>query len=255
MLRTHVFALTVLTLFLPVFAGAQQGARGTPAEGRVLFHSPSLSTNGLACINCHSDFDEQREPDGRKRAGHSLYNSTLRATFWGQQEADPDRYQSIGDAAVVCVEHFMQNSDKLTARQVESLTVYLRSRSPRPLTDPLALAPAADKTGKYLGHDGGDRIRGRELFYSACHVCHPNANAGIGVAIPRDKDPAFYARKVREGDGLGAVLSGLDANAYVMVAGKFMPYFGADRLTKNQLRDIIAYLRSLPNPATGEPTP
>ena len=161
MLRTNGYVLTVMTLFFAGLAGAQQGARGTVTEGRVLFHSPSLSTNGLACINCHSDFDEEREPDGRKRAGHSLYNSTLRATFWGQQEADPHRYQSIGDAAVVCVEHFMQSPDKLTARQVESLTVYLKSRSPHPLTDPLALAPAADKSGRYLGHDGGDRIRDR----------------------------------------------------------------------------------------------
>lgn len=250
MLRTHMLLLTVLALCLPGLAHAQRGARGTAAEGRILFHSPSLSTNGLSCIDCHSDFNEQREPDGLKRAGHPLYNATLRATFWGQQEADPDRYLNIGDASVVCVEHFMQNRDKLTARQVESLYEYLKSRSPRPLTDPLALAPAADKTGQYLGHDGGDRIRGRELFYAACHVCHPNTEKGIGAALPRDKDPAFYARKVREGDGLGAVLSGLDANAYVLEAGRFMPFFGADRLTKDELRHIIAYLRSLPAPKT-----
>jgi len=246
MIRTSALLLTILALSAPDAVLAQKGARGTAAEGRVLFHSPALSTNGLACINCHSDFDEQREPDGLMRAGHPLYNATQRATFWGQQENDPDRYQSIGDAAVVCVEHFMKNPDKLTARQVESLSEYLKFKSPRPLTDALALAAAADKTGQYLGHDGGDRIRGRELFYSACHVCHPNANGGIGVPIPRDKDPAFYARKVREGDGLGAVLSGLDANAFTLSAGNFMPFFGADRLSKSELRDIIAYLRSLP---------
>ncbi|MBT5059179.1 MAG: cytochrome c [Gemmatimonadetes bacterium] len=246
MFRKSALLLTILTLLNPELVAAQRGARGTAAEGRVLFHSPSLSTNGLACINCHSDFDETREPDGRLRAGHPLYNATMRATYWGQQENDPDRYQSIGDAAVVCVEHFMQNPDKLTARQVESLTEYLKFKSPRPLSEPLALAPAADKTGEYLGHDGGDRIRGRDLFYATCHVCHPNANAGIGVAIPRSKDPTFYAQKVREGDGLGAVLSGLDANAFTLSAGEYMPFFGADRLTKVQLRDIIAYLRSLP---------
>ncbi len=250
MIRKISLFLIVMTLFLPDLGRAQTGARGTAAEGRILFHSPALSTNGLACSNCHSDFDEKREPDGRLRAGHPLYNASMRSTYWGQQENDPDRYQSIGDAAVVCVEHFMKNSDKLTARQVESLSEYLKFKSPRPVPSPLALAPAADKTGQYLGHDGGDRIRGRELFYAACHVCHPNSKAGIGVAIPRGKEPGFYARKVREGDGLGAVLSGLDANAFTLSAGKFMPFFGTDRLSKIQLRDIIAYLRSLPTQDT-----
>ena len=47
----------------------------------------------------------------------------------------------------------------------------------------------------------------------------------------------------------------MDANAFTLVAGKFMPFFGADRLTKNELRDVIAYLLSLPDPATDPPTP
>ncbi|MBT4098672.1 MAG: hypothetical protein HOE86_13555, partial [Gemmatimonadetes bacterium] len=65
MFRKSALLLTILTLLNPELVAAQRGARGTAAEGRVLFHSPSLSTNGLACINCHSDFDETREPDGR----------------------------------------------------------------------------------------------------------------------------------------------------------------------------------------------
>jgi mono/diheme cytochrome c family protein len=109
------------------------------------------------------------------------------------------------------------------------------------------MAPAADKTGEYVGFDGGYRITGRQLFFAACHTCHPNGNAGIAPApIARDQSPAYYARKIREGDGLGSTLSGLDPNAYDPDGGQFMPFFGADRLTNGQVRHVIAFIKSLP---------
>ena len=49
---------------------------------------------------------------------------------------------------------------------------------------------------------------------------------------------------LREGDGLGAVLAGVDPDAYDPAAELFMPFFGADRLTNNQIRDIIAFIKS-----------
>ena len=55
-----------------------------------------------------------------------------------------------------------------------------------------------------------------------------------------------YAKVIREGDGLGAVLSGVDPNAYMDGSGKFMPFFGADRLSKEQIRHIIAFVKNLP---------
>lgn len=224
---------------------AQMKMRGTPQEGRVMFHSSALSSNGLACIQCHADFDESRLDDGLIRAGHSLYNSASRQTWWGQEPDDPDRYSDIAHASVVCVEHYMRNPEKLTAQELLSLQAYLKGITKRPVRVPLALAPAADKTGEYGGLDGGDRIAGRRLFFAACHTCHPNGKSGIApVPIPKDKPAAFYGRKIREGDGLGAVLAGVDPNAYDPAAELFMPFFGADRLTNNQIRDIIAFIKS-----------
>jgi mono/diheme cytochrome c family protein len=233
-----------LLFFAAVPTAAQMKMFGSAQAGFKLFNSAALSTNGLSCSTCHAHFDEDRIDDGRLRPGHSLFNSSHRETWWGQDPDDPASYQSIGAASVVCVEHFMRNPDKLTAQQLLDLDAYLANITLRSITDPLALAPAADKTGQYAGFDGGDKFVGRDLFYAACHACHPNGNSGIGPDLPRDKDPAFYARKVREGDGLGTVLSGLNPNAYDPREGLFMPFFGADRLSDTQMRHIIAFIRA-----------
>ena len=229
-------------------ADAQMTMRGTSGEGRRIFHSPVISSNGLSCFSCHSDFDEGRHSDGLIRAGHSLANSAGRKTWWGQEPDDADLYPDIAHASVVCVERSMRNPEKLTAQQLLSLQAYLLSITRQRVQSPLAIAPAADKTGVYAGFGGGDKIRGRDVFYAACHSCHPNGGSGIAPAIPRGKEPPFYARKVREGDGIGAKLSAVDPDAYDPDAGLFMPYFGADRLTNKDLRDIIAYVRGLPPP-------
>ncbi len=239
------FACAAILLAVPSLA--QMTMRGTSEAGRRLFYSPTLSTNGLSCAHCHADFDEATHDDGQIRAGHSLFNAYYRTTWWGKDPEAPDAYATIDEAAVVCVLHYMRNKDKLTAQQQLDLRAYLKAISNRVMRTPLALAAAADQTGEYKGFEGGNRISGKELFYAACHSCHPNGNAGIAPQpLARDREPAYYARVIREGDGLGSVLSGIDPNAYRFKDGRFGPFFGADRLTDAQIRDIIAYIQSLP---------
>jgi mono/diheme cytochrome c family protein len=240
-------ALACIAVALPASA-QKMTLSGSSGEGRVIFHSPAVGANGLSCFDCHDDFQEGRK-DGLRRSGHSLYNAAGRQTFWGQDPESPNVYSNIANASVVCVKHFMRSPDKLTAQQLLSLQAYLQSITRQWGTSALALSPGADKTGEYAHFDGGDRIRGRELFYAACHVCHPNGNAGIAPApLARDKDPSYYARKIREGDGLGAVLAGIDPNAYDPTSGEFMPFYGADILTNRDIRDLIAHIKSLPPP-------
>jgi cytochrome c553 len=239
--------LMFVVLAFAMGAEAQSAPKGTWREGRALFHSPAVSTNGLACIHCHSDFDEKNDNDGLLRAAHSLADAASRQTYWGQELEDPDRYQDVAHAGVVCVQTFMRNPKKLTAQQLVDLQAYLRRINRRPILTPLVPVPGGDLTEEYAGFEGGDKILGRGLFYAACHSCHPNGKSGIApVAIPRDRDPAFYARKVREGNGLGVVFSAINPNAYDPASGLVMPYFGLNRLSNKQLRDIIAYIKSLP---------
>jgi len=242
--RPTIAAFFLLFLVAPTFA--QMAMTGTSGAGRRLFYSPAISTNGLSCAHCHTDFDVNKRDDGRIRAAHSLYNSARRETWWGKDPEAVDAYPNIAAASVICVKRFMRNPKKLTAQQMLDLQAYLQNITRIPMSAALAIAPAADKTGEYPGFDGGNKYSGKIAFFAACHSCHPNGNAGIAPALPRDKKPAFYAKKVREGDGLGAVLSGIDPNADNPASGQFMPFFGADRLNDRQIRDIIAYIKSLP---------
>ena len=246
MLISNFIYLMILVLSAE-WAAAQMSLQGTSSAGRRLFHSPMISKNGLSCGDCHSDFDEKRFDDGRIRAGHSLYNSYFRQTWWGKDPKEPGAYSTAGEAAVVCVIHYMRNPEKLTAQQILDLTAYLKAISKKSVQPPLAIAPAADKTGVYAGFDKGNHVSGKELFYAACHSCHPNGNSGIAPdPLSRDKPSNYYARIVREGDGLGSVLSGVDPTAYSFEEGRFKPFFGADRLTDVQIADIIAYIKTLP---------
>lgn len=243
--------ILALAVVLPALSPtwAQVKVTGSAVEGRLLYHSAALSGNGLACVTCHADFDEERRDDGLIRAAHPLYNAASRETFWGQEADSPDRYPNISSAAVRCVEAFLLRPDKLTAQQTLSLQAYLRAITRKPTRQPLAYTAAADLTGEYAGFGGGDKRRGRHLFFATCHSCHPNGNAGLApVAIPRDKEPRYYARKVREGNGLGAVYTGLDPDAYDRHGGLYMPFYGADRLSNQDIRDIIAHIKTLPAP-------
>ena len=240
-----LFPALFCSLFLAGSADAQ--FQISSSQGRKLFNSPATSTNGLSCANCHAHFDESKLNDGLIRAGHSLYNAAKRSTFWGKDPELPGAFPDISSAAAICVKQFMLNDRGLTAEQIQVLQLYLDSITRRALPAPLLIAPAADKTGRYDGFEDGNKLLGRDLFYAACNVCHPNANAGIAPnPIPRNRPASYYAKIIREGDGLGAVLSGVDPNAYLDGSGKFMPFFGADRLSKEQIRHIVAFVKSLP---------
>lgn len=247
--------LLLAVALAPLTLGAQEEPEvitGRADAGRRLYYSAALGTNGLSCAHCHADFDENNQADGLIRAGHSLYGAASRPNWWGRDPEQPNPYPNIGAAAAVCVEHFQRQPERLNAQQLVDLRAYLRYINRKQQRESLVLSSGADRTGEYLGFDEGNRLRGRELFYATCHACHPNAKAGIGPALPVDREPAYYAKKVREGDGLGAQIAGIDPNAYDPASGQFMPFYAVDRLGNDQLSDIIAYIRSIPPP---EPPP
>jgi mono/diheme cytochrome c family protein len=68
---------------------------------------------------------------------------------------------------------------------------------------------------------------GRAVFMRACAGCHPGGEGGLGPGLNNKPLPGFVIRyQVRHGVGV-------------------MPAFPKDRITDEQLDDVVAYLRRL----------
>ena len=98
--RSLLITLALLGLLGAGPTRGQMMLKGTSEDGRRLFHSPSVSNNGLSCAHCHADFDETKRSDGLIRAAHSLWNAYYRETWWGKNPEAPDAYATIDEAAL-----------------------------------------------------------------------------------------------------------------------------------------------------------
>jgi cytochrome c553 len=213
----------------------------TAPDGRVHFFDPGLGPHGVACGDCHAT--PNTEGDGRRRAGHSLAG-VGRRPYWRGDERRA-QFRDLGAAIAPCVEIY-QGGTALPPAIQEPLVAWLRSLpGPR---DPVAIQPAlvADLDyGRTLR--GGDPRPGRQLYYRACHGCHPHGSqpgiAGVVAGTPA----ADVARSIREGTGL---LRGQRQ------PGAWMPFYGADRLSDIEVAHIAAFVSRLPPPASDPaPTP
>lgn len=209
------------------------GAPESPAivQGRRVFHSAAIGTNGVACGDCHATVeDEATQGDGRIRAGHSLWGVARRPYWRGDpRKADAPTLRKALDA---CATLFM--GGELVPEDGARLVAFLESISPKPGQPPIVIQPALEANQDYdrEKYRGGDADRGRLSFFSACHGCHPKGGAGLGPAIA-GKPLGEIARRVREGNGL---LRGKK------LEGSHHPFYGRDRLSDLQVADIAAYL-------------
>ena len=82
----------------------------------------------------------------------------------------------------------------------------------------------------------GDPAAGAQVFQAQCNGCHPNANAGIGPAL---HGPAFSERFPTDGSVAAVVRAGRGG----------MPAFSADKVSDQDLANLVAYLRTLSAPS------
>lgn len=87
------------------------------------------------------------------------------------------------------------------------------ARRREPLATPLALSERAE--------------RGRAVFMTRCHQCHPGGEAGLGPAL-NDKPLPEFLKKFQVRHGLGV-----------------MPSFSEEQISDEQLEDLMEYLEAL----------
>jgi mono/diheme cytochrome c family protein len=181
-------------------------------DGAVLFRQ--------FCSNCHSDGSYGTWDPFFKRFAPAVRGPGLRGVADRQYLRTAIEQGRPGTQMPA----WGKGAGGLTAEQVTSLVEYLAAGDGRP-------APAVRP---FPNPVGGDAARGAELFTQTCAGCHGSNRLAPTLSNPtfqKTATAAFIARTIEDGR-----------------ADTAMPAFqrpGADGLTDDEVRDLVAYVRSL----------
>lgn len=195
--------------------------------GEAVYRATVEDGNTFSCATCHAIDDAA---DEYRRPGHPLGDAAGRPTYKGGQLVE------LREAVNSCLTEWM-NAEAWLADDLRwiDLEEFLRGQAPDTAApvDLRIVAPPADL-------DGGDAARGREVFDGTCAACHDEGGTGTNLApalAGLSFDPGYVATRVRtSGRSNSAVYDGL--------TGGIMPFWSEDRLSNDELRDIIAWLAS-----------
>ena len=250
MYKITVFgSMLLLILSLATIAGAEMSEQAK--MGRELFSDPSFGgtlnpskVSGLSCSDCHADFDEATNPDGRIRAGHSIVGVPHRGTAKGGIITAAIFERAAGGGGF-CYQHFLQKipSDKvdptaIPEEQAAALMAYFNHVSgdnKGPEFQPTVMdKDAASAAAEKIIAMEGDSQRGWKLYGQACNVCHPTAKkSGIGSQLVKRRPPRDLEKRKHQ------------IATYVRKGGFIMPHFAEDRLSNQDIADIVAFIAKL----------
>ena len=208
----------------------------------MVYTTPDPGGNSFACNTCHA-LDEPSE-DGVRRVGHRLGDATHRPSYKNGQ------LQTMRAAANSCRTGWM-NAPEWGAEDPSWLALYkwLDEQAPpgeAPVVVIDIVEPPADPTG-------GDAAAGQGLFNMACVMCHGTDAVGTdrgpplaGTGLPE----SYVALRVRT--------SGMaESPVYDGLTGGIMPFWGGDRLTDDEVRNLAAFVKTsaAPDPDPDPPDP
>jgi mono/diheme cytochrome c family protein len=252
LLMRKIVTFGLATLFVISFVTLADAQMSDKAKmGRELFYDPSFGgtldpdkVSGLACAHCHADFDEAKNPDGKMRSGHSIVGVPHRGEAKGGM-IKGDMFARAAGGGGFCYEHFLQRvpSDKVNptaipAEQAEALMAYfshVSGNNKGPKFQMMMLdKDAANAAAEKIVAMKGDTKRGWKVYARACADCHPTpGKAGIGSQLVRRRPPRDLDARL------------LKIAAYVRKGGSVMPFFSKDRLSDQDVADIVAFLGEL----------
>jgi mono/diheme cytochrome c family protein len=223
-------ALTLALVLVPTALGcSDSGGGGAAATGEALYLEPHNDGNTFACVTCHAH--EEPASDGIRRPGHAIGDAANRPSYKNGQLTE------LLDAVNSCrVEWMTAPAFAETDPRWLALLQYLSEvagDSPAAALSYQIVSPPSDL-------DGGDEMTGKEVFNASCVVCHGVDARGTQRA-PELRgsllDAETIGRRVRTS---GTV----DSGVYEGLTGGRMPFWADDRLSDEELVDIVAFVLS-----------
>jgi mono/diheme cytochrome c family protein len=200
---------------------------GADSTGEALYSQPHDDGNTFACGTCHALAEPA--PDGFRRPGHPIGNAANRPSYKnGQLDALLDAVNSCR-IEWMAAPAFAANDP----RWLELLDFLQTEAGSEP-----ASAISYDIVSPPSDLDGGDAGDGRATFNGTCVVCHGVDAVGTerGPALnPETLTDALVAQRVRTSGPA-------DSPIYPGLTGLIMPFWAADRLSDDELRDVVAFV-------------
>jgi len=229
--RLDIDYMTRFSLFLVVLAGTGVVGCGdsSPGEpsGEALYLQRHTDGNTFACATCHAL--EEPAADGFRRPGHPIGDAANRPSYKNGQLTE------LLDAVNTCrVEWMVAPPFAADDTRWIALSEYLSGVAGGSVAPALSYAivpPPSSLTG-------GDEMAGQDLFNQACVVCHGVDATGTERALAlrgQLLDAETIARRVRTS---GAT----DSSVYVDLTGGVMPFWAEDRLSDQELLDLVAFV-------------
>lgn len=247
-MRPLLMFITAAALFTACASEEEGGSRGDTRtiatqeqlaeRGQDIFRDRALGEYGIACVDCHADFDEALANDERIRPGHSILGAHQRVDTWnGEFSGDGLRRTAAGASKCAYMYQGRGNSidDALTEAEAAALMAFYAYISPgdhppRLEWDVVTWPGDADFSDEDLEKEmqgidelRGNPTRGKVLFDRTCAPCHDTEIA-----------PA-YRHVRRKVDRLPMIVRG---------GSDSMPFFSRDKLTDQNIADIQAFVRS-----------
>ncbi|MDA0709553.1 MAG: cytochrome c [bacterium] len=209
--------------------------RADALAGKQLFRSAEWTATGLTCIHCHADFNEKKDPDGKVRPGHSLFNAGYRTLF---NRWDEEKVTSLQETVVACMVRWMTKrkatdnmGEEPAQHHVRQLIAFLQSDNMVQEFKAKSLDPMWTRqipSDRML--TAGDAQIGFRLFRRSCEGCHVSDGSGPAPSLLKNGYSRYQiAKKLRniENPGLNGVV---------------MPAFPVDRLSDRELINVVAYV-------------
>lgn len=199
-------------------------------EGSAVFTTALTPSSTFSCASCHALTENDGfAMDGLRRPGHTLLNAPQRESFKN------GAIDNLLAAVNVCVTEWM-NGDALASDDPDwvNLLNWLKDQNTVEIAEAVTIAivpPPAELAG-------GNAENGRELFNTSCVVCHGFDGQGTQLApqiTNKGLTPELIASRVRTSGRSNSI-------AYEGLTGGVMPFWAADRLSDNELIDIVSFV-------------